>query len=494
MNRLIHAPAYPLVAALIASVVACGVSPVEPEASNTAFTSHLDIDVPELMTRYGVPGVAVALIENGNPVWSAGYGYADVQARTPMTEDTICRAESISKAVTAWGVMRLVEQQRLDPGEPVETYLDEWELPESSYREADVTVAHLLSHLSGFPLGTIGPPTEYAPGGPTPPFQEFVLSEASLVQEPGTGFIYSDVGFNLLQLVVEEVTGEAFDSYMRREVLVPLGMTDSDYEWRASYAPRIATGYEIDGTAVGPYVYPAAASGGLLADVDDIARFVAAGMLPSEGQRSKVLSTATLREMYAPRAEIPGIYGFVADAYGYGHFLETLPDGRRAVWHGGQGHGWMTHFHSIPESGDGIVLLTNSQRSWPFIAAVLSSWAHWTGAERVSFGIIRPATVAFWGVIAAVGIAAVLQGCRLVRGVLAGVRKWEPLPRARRLLRVVQLVSGVALVAFVVRRVSLPYVDEAAIFPAAAPWAALAFFALGAILIASALVPRVHRA
>ncbi len=68
--------------------------------------------------------------------------------------------------------------------------------------------------------------------------------------------------------------------------------------------------------------------------------------------------------------KIPGLFGFAADAYGFRHFIETLPDRRRAVWHGGQGHGWMTHFHAIPESGDGIVILTNSQRSWPFMSRV----------------------------------------------------------------------------------------------------------------------------
>src|SRR5690606_26332007 len=120
-----------------------------------------------------------------------------------------------------------------------------------------------------------------------------------------------------------------------------------------------ATGYDLRGAPVPPYVYPVRASGGLLATVDDVARFVAASMTTPGARTSPVLAIESVHQLHVPRVRIAGLYWFVADAYGAGHFTEELRDGRLAVWHGGQGHGWMSHFHAVPEAGDGIVILTN---------------------------------------------------------------------------------------------------------------------------------------
>jgi CubicO group peptidase (beta-lactamase class C family) len=401
-----------------------------------------------------------------------------------MTPDTICRAESISKSVTARGVMKLVEQGLISLDTPVEQYLTDWNLSTS---DQTVTVEQLLSNTAGLPLGLIGPPTEYAPGQPKPSARAFLADQVELVREPGAGFLYSDVGFNLLELLIEEVTGDDFAAYMKTEVLAPLDMHDASFMWREAYGPAMATGYEMDGTPVAPYVYPASASGGLLTDVNDLARFVAGGMNGSEA----VLSPQSLQAIYEPRVEIPGLFGFVADAYGFGHFIETLPDGRKAVWHGGQGHGWMTHFHAVPETGDGIVVLTNSQRSWPFLAALLSDWARWSGIGSVSFGIITAATRGLWVVIAVVAIASLVQLYRLLAGIRRGNRRFAGGSGAKVWPRLVQGIAGLGLLGLLAWRVTLPYVFERSIFPAAFPWAVGALALFGVVLIASALVPPV---
>src|SRR5690606_4714147 len=178
--------------------------------------------------------------------------------------------------------------------------------------------------------------------------------EARLVAEPGTLFMSSNVGYALLELLVEEVTGRDFADYMRDEVLLPLGMRDSTFAWDDAHGAAMPTGYDLRGSPVAPYLYPARASGGLLATVEDVGRFV-------------------------------------ADGYAAGRFVEGLQGGRRAVWHGGQGHGWMSHFHAVPEAGVGIVILTNSQRSWPLMAEVLDDWARWHGLGRVGMSAITTA-------------------------------------------------------------------------------------------------------
>jgi hypothetical protein len=149
----------------------------------------------------------------------------------------------------------------------------------------------------------------------------------------------------------------------------------------------------------------------------------------------------------------------------------------------------MTHFHSVPESGDGIVILTNSQRSWPLLASILPPWAGWIGAGSVRFGIIIPATRVFWGIIAVVGVAASLQLYRVVGGIRSGRRRIALFSGGKVIRRSIQALSGGGIIALVGWRIALPYVDEASVFPRAAPWAAVVFIAAGIVLLVSALIP-----
>jgi CubicO group peptidase (beta-lactamase class C family) len=328
---------------------------------------------------------------------------------------------------------------------------------------------------------------EYAPEGDVPPKRAYLAEDLRLVQEPGAGFIYSNVGFNLLEVVVENVTGRRFESYMRDAVLEPLGMRHASYAWQDRMAGLMPTGYELDGTPVPPYVYPVAGSGGLFADTEDLARFVIASTAAAD---STVLSRRSIEEVQTPAVEIPGLFGLAADAYGMGHFTETLPDGRRAVWHGGQGHGWMTHFHAIPESGDGIVILTNSQRSWPFMSYVLSDWARWSGAGRVKFGIIVRASRVLRAALVVVVLAALARAYLLGHELIHRKRRLALRARGGGLRRAVEAGAGLAIVAGLVWAVSQPYIFVEWIFPATAGLAGWALLGGALVLLAGAILPR----
>jgi CubicO group peptidase (beta-lactamase class C family) len=323
-----------------------------------------------------------------------------------------------------------------------------------------------------------------------PSLQEWLTREARLDREPGTGFAYSNVGFNLLELVVQEVTGCDFAKYMADEVLLPLGMRSSSYAWSADYEPGIPTGYELDGTPVAPYVYPVRASGGLFTNVEDIARFVAAGMRQSADTPESMLGGESIELIYTPHVPISGIFGFVAQSYGLGHFIEILPDGRRAVWHGGQGHGWMTHFHSVPETGDGIVILTNSQRSWPFIAEVLVEWARWSGIGSVGFAKITYATMAMQALIGIIILVSIWLVYRLVRELVRGTRRLAPLSTGCLGVRLLRAAAGIGIIVALVWAAAQPYLFVTSIFPGSAPLAAVLLGIMALILIVSALFPR----
>ncbi|MCF7929083.1 MAG: beta-lactamase family protein [Spirochaetales bacterium] len=470
----------------------CSTDALRPGTSIEDFTSYLDTRIPRLLERYQVPGVSMALVRNGEPVWSGAYGYADLESGQQMTPESICRVESISKSVTAWGVMNLVEDRLLSLDDPVQEHLGGWKLPVSKYPAREVTVERLLSNSAGMPLGTIGEKAEYDPLESIPSLKEHLSEEVRFINKPGSTFLYSNVGFNLLELVIEKVSGQDFSTYMKNQVLSPLGMQNSRFDWDNTLSARLPTGYELDGTPVPPYIYPASAAGGLFATAGDIARFVSAEM-NAEAENSEVLSPSMIRRIHRPAIEIPGLFGQVADSYGFGHFIETLPSGRKAVWHGGQGHGWMTHFHAVPETGDGIVILTNSQRSWPFLAEVLDDWALWSGLESVKMGKITMATAILKICIFLFVILGLWQGYRLVSGLLAGERKWGPFSRTSPVKRAFLAAFALAVIAALGWSAAQPYLMVTSIFPSTAGWAGLSLLGLSVVLLLSAVFPRFQK-
>jgi len=243
---------------------------------------------------------------------------------------------------------------------------------------------------------------------------------------------------------------------------------------------------------VPPYVYPEQGSGGLLATVEDVARFVSAGLTGSYEADQNVLRPEVLEQLYHPEVRIAGLFSLVAESYGLGHFLETMSDGERAVWHGGQGHGWMTHFHSVPATGDGIVIMTNSQRSWPMIAQVLGDWSDWNGHSPVGMTLIARAQPVAWGLIALAVAFIAWRSWWLVRGLVAGRRRVAPLSRRSRATRAVQGGLALAVLGCLVWRWTQVYRFESSIFPAAIVWLDLSLLGVAVVLALSASTPAVH--
>jgi len=419
------------------------------------------------MPTDGVPGIVIVLIAGGEPVWSGAFGLADVATRRPMTADALFRVESISKPVTAWGAMRLAESGRLDLDSPIRDCLKRWHPPEDA---EPITPRALLGHTAGIGLGDYT--ARYSPDAPVPELPEHIAQDFALIGAPGARFAYSDTGYTLLELVIEDCTGEDFGALMASEVLAPLGMERASFDWTGATMPM---GHDLRGRPVAPYVYPGRASGGLHATAADLARFASAGMT---GADQEVISTEGLATLHQKVVETGGLYGVAAEGYGLGHFTETLSDGRAAVWHGGQGYGWMSHMHLVPETGDGIVILANSQRAWPLFAAILRDWSESLGVAPVGMARVlwaeRAARVAIaLGLVVAVfGLWNAYRGARrrpLIRGVAGGV--------------------GAALILWPLWAASQDYLFVFSILPGLWPWLGAASAGAGAGLAAMALGP-----
>ena len=470
---------------------ACARPPVAQDAPLQAFVAHLDTIVPASMRTYDVPGVAIALVRGGEPVWLGAYGDADRERARPMTVDAVFQTGSISKSVSAWGALRLVELGLVGLDDPLPAGLGDGVVPTAASPAEAITLRRVLSHTAGAALGPIG--HEYPPDGAVPSLRTTLLRDLHVVRQPGTGFGYSNPGFDLVELLIEEVSGRPFAAFMEDEVLRPLGMRDAGFVWREANGPRVPSGYDLRGAPVAPYVYSGKASGGLFATVDDIARFVAA-TVASDWADTAVLSELGVYVLHEPVVPIQGVFGVVADAYALGHFVEVLQDGGRAVWHGGQGKGWMTHFHAVPSTGDGIVILTISQRSWPLMSRTLRDWAVWTGVGPVKFGRISTGIVALRALIAAIVASSLWMVVRLAGSVRSGRRRLAPLDRAARGPRTLQALAALAALVVLAWRASQPYLIETSVFPGVAGWLGWAIAALACVLaVSAAFVPATGR-
>jgi CubicO group peptidase (beta-lactamase class C family) len=437
------------------------------------FTAYMDERIPALMQMYEIPGCSIALVNDGEIVWTEAYGYANVESGRALTVDTPMSVQSVTKSVTAWGIMRLAEKGLIDLDAPASQYLKSWQFPNSGYPTDKITARQLLSHTAGMPLGDFN--NIYAPGEAMPSSRDVMTREAVPTREAGAGFTYSNVGYNILEILIEDVAGQSFSEYLRSEVFLPLGMESATFEIDTAATPYPPTGYNLSGKPVPVYLYPSKASGGLFATANDIARFAAAGL-----KENSVLNLESVEQMYQPESFKIGIYGLVFDAYGLGHYIEKLPNGLSSVSHGGQGNGIMTHFQSVPETGDAIVILTNSQRSWPLIAYVLSDWAQWRAFPSVGMGKI---IWGHYGLCAVIGML-ISASLLLILRLIIGFHRQE-----RAVFRMLRAGTAVILLGVLVWCVFQEYLFVTSIFPVLSVWLGGTVFGFSIALLLSALLP-----
>ena len=347
------------------------------------FTRTLDVLVPELMERYEIPGASIALALDSQVVWAKGYGLSDKASGKPMTSDSVFQASSISKSVTAWGVLKLVEAGKIELDAPIEKYFNDWHLPQSEFDNNAVTIRRLLSHNAGLNV------TKYSGNLPDEPLPTLLESLREwdetgigihLIRQPGSKFNYSDTNFILLQLALEEYTDEPFPDYMQREVLAPLGMDDSSYYWTDSLRSRTAVGYNALGEAWPTFRFSELSAAGLYTTAPQLTHYLTAFMVGSNGEPvgRGVLTPATVATMTSPLVEITGSDRMIySQAYGWGLFIETLSTGELAISHMGGNEGYRSDIAAIPEKRASIAVLTNSDLGHELFADVLTTWTTW---------------------------------------------------------------------------------------------------------------------
>jgi CubicO group peptidase (beta-lactamase class C family) len=326
------------------------------------------------MKHYHVPGVSIAVINNGKIEWSRTYGVMDEETKQPVTRETLFQAGSISKPVAAYAALKTTEEGKIDLNENVNTYLKTWKLPDNEFtKNKKVTLKHLLSHTGGLTVhGFLGyspdlplPTTTQVLGG-TPPANSPPVRVDKIPEE---SFRYSGGGYTIMQQMLVDVEGKPFPEILKEKVLGPLRMNHSTYDQplQPEQLQLAATGYLPDGTMTKGkrHTYPEMAAAGLWTTAEDLATFainIQKTMLDDSGE---VLSKAMTEKMLTP---------FVADFIGLGLFINTRKDDVY-FGHGGWDEGFSSDMVAHKTKGYGVVILTNSNHP-EFIEELIRSVAH----------------------------------------------------------------------------------------------------------------------
>jgi CubicO group peptidase (beta-lactamase class C family) len=309
------------------------------------------------MAYYHVPGVSVAVIKNYKIVEAKGYGVADDSLQNPVTTQTLFQAGSVSKSLNSVGIMKLIQEKKLDLYADINNYLQRWKFPyDSISRGRIVSMAQLLSHTAGVNLpGFPG----YNRGGKLPNIIQMLngsppanTPRVKAEIEPGKKMVYSGGGVLISQLVIMDITQQAYETYMQESVLTPLGMTHSLFQLTTDL-DNVATGHYADGREIyGRYrVYPEQAAAGLWCTPTDIAKYIIEMQLAYIGGPAKVLTQEISRLMLKP---------YHNNRTGLGVFIDTL-NGTPYFQHAGVTSGFRCQYYGSVEGGNGVVVMINGE-------------------------------------------------------------------------------------------------------------------------------------
>jgi CubicO group peptidase (beta-lactamase class C family) len=321
------------------------------------------LDLTGALAALTIPSVSIAIIDHDRIVWARAFG-ADATPRT------LFQAASLSKLVTAVAALRLVQDGRLNLDRDVNAELTEWHVPPSAMTgSSPVTLRGLLSMTAGIGVpGYLG----YAPGAPLPNLTQILdgippanSPPVRVEAVPGQRYAYSGGGYEIVQAIIQDATHQSFDAAMQRLVLRPVGMADSAFvqPLPASLVARAATGHSGDGNELpgGWRVVPELAAGGLWSTPTDLARLLIAIAGSYRGKPSALLVDTLARSMLA--RQNGGPYGLGGAVSGFGRDLVLMKRG--------QNIGYQSYMLVFPNTGQGIVVMTNSDNGTTLAAALV---------------------------------------------------------------------------------------------------------------------------
>jgi CubicO group peptidase (beta-lactamase class C family) len=315
--------------------------------------TFLDGIVPLQLDREDVAGAIVSVVKDGKPLFTKGYGYADVKNKKPVGEETLFRPGSVSKLFTWTAVMQLVEQGKLDLGKDVNEYLD-FKIP-SAFGQP-ISLKNILTHTAGFEEQL---KDFFAADRHSPNLGNYLKTHIpKQIFAPGTTPAYSNYATMLAGYVVERMSGQPFNDYIQQNIFKPIGMTRSTFAQPLppELAPLMSNGYELASDRPKEFesigLFPA---GSLTSSAADMSKFMLAHLQDGRLGAAQILKPETTRLMHSRAFGLDP----ATNAMAYG-FYEESRNGQRIVGHGGDTVLFHSDLHLLTDAGVGFFVSYNS--------------------------------------------------------------------------------------------------------------------------------------
>ncbi|WP_441001184.1 serine hydrolase domain-containing protein [Fodinibius sp. SL11] len=324
----------------------------------------LKVTVDSLLRENNIPGAGIALVHKDSVIWSGGIGYAEYEDKKPLTADHLFRVGSISKTFVAMGIMQLVEEGTLNLNDKVQELVPEVEIKNPWQQTDPVRVKHLLEHTAGFDDMHFSEfyNTQDSPNVSLKKALSINPKSREVRWRPGTRYSYSNPGYAVAGYIIEKVTGQSYEDYLRDNILKPLGMMQSSFAYSDSVKKALSTGYKGEYEPVEYqhiYLRPA---GMLHSSPADMAKFVQLLLNDGSLDGQKIIADSLLKRMETTKTTLAAKHGFTK-GYGMG-ITNSEMVGYPNLNHAGGIDGFISQYMYFPEYDLGYVLLLNSSNGF----------------------------------------------------------------------------------------------------------------------------------
>jgi CubicO group peptidase (beta-lactamase class C family) len=345
---------------------------VEEEQESPQTIDDLNAAIDSLLIRYKIPGAGITIVTGNSIVCVGGLGYADLESKIPVDENTHFRTGSITKTFVSLGILKLVEEGKLDLQTPVKQILPDIDINNDWASSHPVRVVHLLEHTAGFNDPHFN--DYYLDGDPDTPLLDGLKVSKHYLRvkwKPGEYRAYSSAGYMVAGIILEAVTGERFEDYLKREILEPLGMPTSTFKLNEETERLLARGYKAGYQPSRYWHTYSRPAGSLNSSAGEMAKFLQFMLKKGRVGERRILSESTFERMEMSTTD-PAARAGLESRVGLGVGL-NYDKGYKWIGHHGSIMGFCGAYTYCWELDIGCVVLTNR---WDvdFVTGITRIW------------------------------------------------------------------------------------------------------------------------
>ncbi|MFC2164852.1 serine hydrolase domain-containing protein [Acidobacteriota bacterium] len=338
-----------------------GLLVISSQALPTSEFEQIEEQIKQKISTGVIPSLVVAVAKNGNIIFEKAYGWADIENKVLATTTTSYQLASVSKPLTATGVMVLHERKKVNIDSAVETYIEPLKFKVYEGIGVEVKLKHLLNHSSG--LGTYFDIKYEDENIDQRDFEDTFKKYAFLVRPVGDVCEYSNLGYGLLDYVISKRSGKSFSAFMEQEVFVPLGMENSFVEKSGRSNFVVAKKYDSNLKVLPEMRNDTPGAGNIYASIHDLILFGMFNLKDDVPGQIKILKDETIDLMHSYKNENTFYPYYESAYYGYGWYFKENDRGYKNIWHEGGAMGMSSIIELVPSEDIAVAVMTNTSNN-----------------------------------------------------------------------------------------------------------------------------------